>query len=72
VLAEEPAHLKAEHDRLAADGRVGESALVAAVHPGRGAAAVGAGGRGGAGVCPDVHGVFDLLDSLDRNDGQVR
>jgi len=23
-------------------------------------------------VCPDVHGVFDLLDLLDRNAGQVR
>jgi hypothetical protein len=34
--------------------------------------AVGAGGRAGAGVRPDVHGVFDLLDPLDRNGGQVR
>jgi hypothetical protein len=29
-------------------------------------------GRGGASVRPDVHAVFDLLDPLDRNDGQVR
>jgi hypothetical protein len=34
--------------------------------------ALGAGGRAGAGVCPDVHGVFDLLDPLDRNGSQVR
>jgi hypothetical protein len=72
VVAEQPTDPKAEYDRLAADGRVGQSALVAAVHPGGGAAAVGAGGRGGSGVCPDVHGVFDLLDSLDRNGGQVQ
>ena len=71
-LAEQPANPKAEHHPPAGDGRVGEPAQVAAVHPGGGAAAVGAGGRGGAGVCPDMHGVFDLLDPLDRNDSQVR
>ena len=72
VVAEEAADPKAEHDPLAGHCRVGESALVAAVHPGGGVAAVGAGGRAGAGVRPDVHGVFDLLDSLDRNGSQVR
>ena len=72
VVAEEPAHPKAEHHPPAGECRVGEPALVAAVHPGRGVTAVGAGGRGGAGVCPDVHDVFDLLDPLDRNGGQVR
>jgi hypothetical protein len=33
---------------------------------------VEAGGRPGAGVRPDVHAVFDLLDPLDHNAGQVR
>jgi hypothetical protein len=72
LVAEEPAHRKAEHDALAGDRRVGEPALVAAVPSGRDTAAVGAGGRAGLGVCPDVHAVFDLLDPLDGNDGQVR
>jgi hypothetical protein len=72
VVAEEAAHPKAEHHPPAAHCRVGESALVAAVHPGGGAAAVGTGGRGGSSVRPDVHGVFDLLDPLDRNGSQVR
>jgi hypothetical protein len=72
VVAEEPAHPKADYEPPAAEGRVGEPALVAAVHPGRGAAAVGADGCPGAGVCPDLHAVFDLLDLLDRNGGQVR
>jgi hypothetical protein len=72
VVAEESAHPKAQHHPPAANCRVGEPALVAAMHPGRGAATPGTGGRGGAGVCPDVHAVFDLLDPLDRNGGQVR
>jgi hypothetical protein len=72
VLTEEAAHAKAEHHPFAGDRRVAQSALVAAVHPGRGVTAVGAGGRAGAGVCPDVYGVFGLLDPLDRNGGQVR
>lgn len=45
VVAEQPTDRKAEHHPPAADRRVGEPALVAAVHPGRGATAVGAGGR---------------------------
>jgi len=72
VVAEESAHPKADHDPPAAECRIGESALVAAVDSGRGATTVGAGGDAGAGVCPDVHAVFDLLDPLDRNGSQVR
>jgi hypothetical protein len=72
VVAEEPAHPKAEHHPPATQRRVGEPALVAAVHPGRSVTTAGAGGSACFAVRPDLHAVFDLLDPLDRNDGQVR
>jgi len=72
VVAEQAADQQPEHDRLAADRRVGQAALVAAVHPGRRAT------TGGADCCacprgrPDPHTASGSLDLLDGNGGKVR
>jgi hypothetical protein len=72
VVAEEPAHPQAKHHAAAADRRIGQPALVAAVHPRRPVAAPGAGRLGRPRAGPDPHGRIGPLDLLDSNGCQVR
>jgi hypothetical protein len=72
VVAEEPTYPQPEHDPLSADRGVGQAALVAAVDPGGGVSAGGAGCLARSRVSPDPHAAVDLLDVLDHNGGQVR
>ncbi len=72
VPAEEPPHRQPDRHRLAADRRVGQPPLVAAVHPLRELAAPRARRTLRAGPRPDPHPPAGGLGSLHGNPGQVR
>jgi hypothetical protein len=71
-VAEEPADPQPDQHLLAADGRVGQRALIPAVDLGRRVTAPVAPGASGAWDGPDPHAAASLLDLLDGYVCQVR
>jgi hypothetical protein len=71
VRAGETSYLHLDHHRLAAEGGVGERALVAAVHAAGGVTATRTGGRSRRAACLDDHAVAAPADLVDHDTTQM-